>query len=48
MEKATKKAWQAPKVTVVDFSQTLGGVGNANENNNGTAQFKKRTFDMGS
>lgn len=48
MQNTTKKAWQAPKVTVVDFSQTLGGIGNANENNNGTIPMKKRPVDMGS
>jgi hypothetical protein len=35
MQNAEKKVWEAPKVTVVDFSQTLGGDGNASEKSQG-------------
>lgn len=43
MQNAPKKVWQAPQVTVVDFSQTLGGGGNASENamGNPVAMMKK-------
>lgn len=43
MQPAEKKVWQTPQVTVIDFSQTLGGGGRASENAMGdpVAYFKK-------